>query len=391
MHVNWEEGPANLRIDIEKVVNMQNIMDDPEDYGLELLVPGLNHARSYYVEMDVVGSGPVYVTGSLYEYKDGPLVARTATMVDTNGNDPWEDEGVNDEVFASGVSGIFAQNEDEEPAGYHCTFDDVFSVSDGPAAVGPNPANGANDAPVDASLSWIEAEFATGRELWIGKPGAMEKVDPNPTGTTYTPDNLELGEKYEWRVDQVGANGTVTGHTWIFTVADYLIVDDFESYTTDEELQSAWVDNIDEPGVEYVLLASGENNAMLFEFENQYTPFFTEITKTFVSSQDWTIQGVEELSLSFIGEHENLEHLLHLTLEDAAGQSFRIETFPHAVQTDSWRQWTIPLGLFSDGGVDLTAVRKITLGTGDGTEAGQIDRDHIYVDQIILHPATASD
>jgi hypothetical protein len=389
MHVNWEEGPANLRIDLEKVVNMQNIMDDPEDYGLELLVPGLNHARSYYAEMDVVGSGPVYVTGSLYEYKDGPLVARTATMVDTNGNDPWEEEVDQDAPFISGTSGIFSQNENEEPVGYHCTFDDVFSVSDGPAAVNLSPANGTNDAPINASLSWVEAEFATGRELWIGKPGALEKVDPAPSGTSYTPENLELGETYEWRVDQIGAAGTVTGHTWTFTVADFLVVDDFEPYTTDDELRSAWVDNIDVPGVEYVLLASGENNAMRFEFQNQYDPFYTEVTRTFADSQDWTAQGVEELSLSFVGEHENSEHLMYLTLEDAAGQSFRVETFPHACQTDSWRVWTVALGQFSDGGVDLTTVKKITIGLGDGTDSGQSgeDRDHIYVDQIILSPA----
>jgi hypothetical protein len=370
---------------------MQNIMRDSEELGLDVLVPGLNHARSYYAELDVVGSGPVYVTGSLYEYKDGPLVARTATMVDTNGNDPWEDEGVNDEVFTSGASGIFAQNEDEEPVGYHTTFDDVFSASDGPAAVIPSPANGAIDVPVDASLSWIEAKFATGRELWIGKPGAMEKVDPAPTGTTYTPGNLELGQTYEWRVDQVGPSGTVTGHTWTFAIADYLVVDDFQSYADNAGIRSAWVDNIDEAGVEYVLLASGDNNTKRFEFQNQYPPYFTEITRTFNSSQDWTVQSVEELSLSFIGEHENAEHLMYLTLEDAAGQSFRVETFAHSCQSDSWRQWTIALGQFSDGGVDLASVMKITIGLGDsdGTGSGQggDDRDHIYIDQIILTPA----
>jgi hypothetical protein len=389
MHVNWEDGPANLRIDIEKVVMMQNIMDNSEELLLDVPVPGLNHKRSYYAELDVVGSGPVYVTGSLYEYKDGPLVARTATMVDTGGNDPWEEDVDQDAPFLSGASGVFSQNENGEPAGYHCTFDNVFSVSDGPAAVGPSPANGAIDVPFDTNLSWVEAEFATDRELWIGKPGAMEKVDPNPAGTTYTPGNLELDQTYEWRVDQIGPNGTVTGHTWTFTAADYLIVDDFESYTSDAEIRSAWVDNIDEPGVEYVLLASGENNSMRFEFQNQYDPYFTEITRTFNDSQDWTVRGVEELSLSFIGEHENFEHLMYLILEDAAGQSFRVETFPHACQTDSWRQWTIPLGLFSDSGVDLTTIKKITIGLGDGTDSGQVgeDRDHIYIDHIILHPA----
>jgi len=259
--------------------------------------------------------------------------------------------------------------------------------------VNPSPANGAIDVPIDVSLSWIEAEFATGRELWLGKAGAMEKVDPAPTGTTYTPGNLELGETYEWRVDQVGPSGTVTGHTWTLTVADYLIVDDFQSYADDAGIRSAWVDNIDEAGVEYVFLASGENNSMRFEFQNQYPPYVTEITQTFNSSQDWTAQSVEELSLSFIGEHENMEHLMYLTLEDAAGQSFRVETFTHACQSDSWRQWTIALGQFSDGGVDLTSVKKITIGLGDGTGSAQVgeDRDHIYIDQIMLCPAESSD
>jgi len=393
MHVNWEDGPANLRIDIEKVLMMQNIMINETELGLELVVPGLNHVRSYYAEMDVVGSGPVYITGSLYEYKDGPLVARTATMVDTSGNDPWEEDVGQDAFFTSGASGIFAQSEqlDEgDPIGYHCTFDDVFSVSDGPAAVNPGPADGVIDAPVDVTLSWVEAEFATGRELWIGKPGAMEKVDPAPSGTTYTPGNLELGQTYQWRIDQIGPSGSVTGYAWTFTTADYLIVDDFQSYADDKGIRSAWVDNIEEAGVEYVFLATGENNSMRFEFQNQFEPYFTEITRTFGSPQDWTAQGVGELSLSFVGEHVNMEHLMYLRLEDASGRSFTVEhPYPYACQSDSWRQWTIALGLFRDGGVDLTSVNKITIGLGDGTSSGQAveDIDHIYVDQIILSPA----
>ena len=77
MHINWEDGPANLRIDIEKVISLQNIMRE----DIEVLVPALGNARSYYAELDVIGSGPVYVTGSLYEHKGGPLVVRSPTMV----------------------------------------------------------------------------------------------------------------------------------------------------------------------------------------------------------------------------------------------------------------------------------------------------------------------
>jgi len=391
LFVHYEEGPANLKIELMKSINLSP--DIMAEWQPEVPVPGLDHAKSHYFELDVVGSDPVYITGSVYEYKGGPLLVRTPTFIDTSANDPWEAPNIHNDVLKSGVCGVFGMWEAPQPVGFHNSFDDVSSTSDGPAAVNPSPADAAIDVPVDVSLSWIEADFATGRELWIGKPGAMEKVDPAPTGTTYTPENLELGETYEWRIDQVGPSGTVTGHTWTFKTADYLIVDDFESYISDISIRSAWVDNIQEPGVEYVFLGASDNNSMRFELQNQYPPYFTDITRTFVSPQDWTAKGVGELTLSFVGEHENAEHLMYLTLEDAAGQSFTAETFTHACQSDSWRQWTIALGQFSDGGVDLTSVKKITIGLGDGVNSGQSgdDRDHVFIDQIILCPAESSD
>jgi hypothetical protein len=393
MHINWEEGPANLRIDIEKVVNMSNIMRNEEELGLEVLVPGLNHARSYYAELDVVGSGPVYVTGSLYEYKGGPLVVRTQTMVDTNGNDPWEDPDIHDEVFVDGQSGIFAQNENQEPAGYHCTFDDVFSVSDGPAAVNPNPADGAVDVSISPELTWLEAEFATSREIWFGKTGAVEKIEQSPEGASFSPGTLEFGETYQWRVDQIGPSGIVTGRTWTFTASNCMSAENFDSYD-EAGLMAAWVDNI--PDYDYVFLATdgAGNNSMRIDLQNQFPPFYTEAARTFDSPQDWTANGVEAVSLSFVGEHENHEHLMYFVLEDEAGQSFRLEhPFAYACQTDIWRQWTFALGQVADAGVDLTSVKKCTIGFGDGTSSGQEgdDRDIVFIDDINLCPPGSYD
>ncbi len=392
MHVNWEDGPANLRIDIEKVVNMQNIMRNEGELGLDLYAPGLDHARSYYAELDVLGSGPVYVTGSLYEYKGGPLVARTATMVDTNGNDPWEEEDVSDEPFLSGVSGIFAQNEQEQPAGYHCTFDDVFSTSAGPAAVMPSPADGADDVFIDAAFIWVEASFATSRELWLGKVGAMEKVDPAPAGTTYAPDNLEMNQTYQWRVDQVGPSGTVTGRVWTFTTANCLDADGFQSHTSDAELQAAWPHNI--PGeFQYVFLATDSqgNKSMRLEVQNQYEPYFTEATRTFDGPQDWNAFGVETLSLSFVGRDDNVEHPFYVKLQDAAGQSLKVEhPYTYACQSKIWRQWDIAIEQFRAAGVDLASVTKITVGLGSGEPSGQPaddDTDIIFIGQISACPA----
>ncbi len=394
--VNWEVGPANLRIELQKVVQLSHIMRNSEELGLELAVPGLDHARSYYVELDILGSGPVYVTGSLYEYKGGPLVAKTATMVDTNGNDPWEDEGEHDEVFASGISGITGFNEDPEPAGYYTTFDDVFSISDGPAAVNPSPADGATDVSINANLSWVEAAFATSRELWFGKKGAMQKI--TPPGKTYDPGPLEFGQTYEWRVDEIGASSTVTGHTWTFTTGGCLSVDDFESYANDAAIESAWPHNIP-PGVtgayHYIFLETGNirqgAKSMRFEYANQYPPYLTDTTKTFATAQDWTANGVKALSLSFRGDDANVEQPMYIRLEDSAGKTSTVQhPYTHAVQSEPWHEWDIALEEFNTGdGVNLASIKKITIGTGNGTSSGQEveDRDVVYIDDIRLCPA----
>jgi len=389
MLIHYEEGPANLKIELMKTVNLST--DIMQTWEPEVPVPGLDHARSHYVELDVVGSDPVYITGSIYEYKGGPLLVRTPTFIDTSSNDPWEGPGIHDDVFASGVSGVFVMYEEPQPVGYHTTFDSVSSVSDGPAAVNPSPADGATGLPTDVSLSWIEAAFATSRELWLGKEGAMEKVELAPTGSTFDPSALEFGQTYQWRVDQIGPSGTVTGHTWSFTTEECTSVDDFGSYADDAGIRAAWIENI--AGFDYVFLATDDqgNNSMRFEFQNQYEPYFTEATQTFNSPQDWTAQGVEALSLLFVGDDENVEHLMYLKLEDAAGHSFKAEhPYTYACQSELWREWTVALGQFSDGGVDLGSVKKIAIGFGNGTtSSGQEveDRDAVYIDQIRLCPA----
>ncbi|MDT8301815.1 MAG: hypothetical protein RQ760_10060, partial [Sedimentisphaerales bacterium] len=191
MLIHWQDGPANFRFEVFKTVN--NLTDIMKTYHEEP-VPGLGHARSYYAELDVVGSDPVYITGSLYEYKDGPLVARTPTLIDTNGKDPWENEGHHNEIYPSGMSVVFGMNQNSLPAGYHASYDNVSSVSDGPAAVNPSPADGATAVSIDADLSWLEAEFATSRDLWFGKKGAMEKIEIAPEGASFDPGALEFGQ-----------------------------------------------------------------------------------------------------------------------------------------------------------------------------------------------------
>jgi hypothetical protein len=392
MVIHYEEGPANLKVELLKAVNLDtSIM---ATWQPEVPVPGLAHGQSRYFELDVVGSNPVYITGSVYEYKGGPLLVRTPTFIDTNANDPWEAPGIHDGVFTNGVSGIFARWESPQPAGYHSPFDNVSSVSDGPAAVNPSPADGATGVSINVGLSWVEAAFATSRELWLGKQGAMQKV-ATPAGKTFSPGPLEFGQTYEWRVDEIGPSGTVTGHTWTFTTGECLSVDDFESYANDAAIRAVWPDNIDIPGWEYIYLDTGTVNqgakSMRFEYQNQYDPFLTETTRTFAAAQDWTANGVKALSLYFRGKDTNVEQPMYIRLEDSTVKASTVmHPYTYAVQSEPWRQWDVALEAFNTGsGVNLASIKKITIGIGNGTPSGQTGdvRDVVYIDDIKLCPA----
>jgi hypothetical protein len=407
MHIDYSNGPANLALDLEKVLNNQNVMD--KDVGV--VIPRVENARSYYAEIEVVGAGPVYVTGRLYEFKGGPLVAQTPTMVDTDAKDAWEDAGKREKVYTEGVSGIFAQNEDAVPVGFNVTWDDVSSVSDGPTAVLLSPADGATGVAMNADLSWVEAAFATGRQLWFGPAGNMQLVSPNPAKGSFDPGMLQAGTTYEWRVDQVGATGTVQGRTWRFTTSKNIVVDDFESYTNNSpnRLFQTWIDGLGfsadqffpngDPGngtnglvgydpekgnIAETSIVHGGSQSMPIKYNNAGDPKIAEAERTFATPQDWTVGSPDVLSIAFRGVRDNVEQKLYVRVEDAAGNKATVEYFAFVVQTEYWRVWNIPLADFA--GVDLKAVKKLVIGAGDGTGTNQKadDYDTLYIDDICL-------
>jgi hypothetical protein len=120
---------------------------------------------------------------------------------------------------------------------------EIMTKGEDPLKAGaPNPGNGAV-ATIDVAetLTWSAGEGASRHDVYFGADR-----DALANATTDSPEyqgnqaqtSLSVagmvefgGGDYYWRVDEVAANGTViAGAVWKFTVPDYLIVDDFESY-----------------------------------------------------------------------------------------------------------------------------------------------------------------
>jgi len=384
MLIHYQDGPANLRIELLKIVNL---LDNHSKYW-EIPVPGLGHGRSYYVELEVIGLDPIYITSRLYDAKGGALLASTPTLIDTNAQDDWENaEGV--EVIPQGQAGIFGMTQRDDPPGYLVTYDTVYATAS-PGIVVVSPSAGAVDVSAATELSWIEPAYATSRELWFGKVGAMEKVELTGNDTTYDTGVLEFNQSYQWRVDLVGPAGTVTGNTWTFTTGDSFVVDDFESYATNDDIAATWVHDI--PGdYDYVFLETGTvhqgEQGLRFEYENQYEPHTTTITRTFATAQDWTQGSASVISLSFRGKPENTFQTLSIILEDGAGNVGEVDhPYDYAVGTRTWSPWDVVLADFA--GVDLTSVQKLSIRMGSGVDSGQAPetRDTLYLDDIVLRP-----
>ena len=132
-------------------------------------------------------------------------------------------------------------------------------------AWGPTPRSGSTpDVDNATPLGWSPGDSASSHEVYFGADSdAVKNADTSDTtglyrgsqsGTSFTPaEGVEWGGgPYYWRIDENNTDGTVTeGRVWTFTVADFILIDDFESYTDNdaegEAIWQSWIDGFDAP------------------------------------------------------------------------------------------------------------------------------------------------
>jgi hypothetical protein len=132
--------------------------------------------------------------------------------------------------------------------------------------------------------------------------------------TSFALSDLEWNKTYFWRIDGVNdleADSPWAGGVWSFTTADFLVVDDIESYTDDmdagEAIWQTWIDGLtngtgsivgyfDAPFAEQTIVHGG-SQSMPFDFNNIVSPYYSEVELPLDPTQDWTVEGVSDLSL----------------------------------------------------------------------------------------------
>ncbi len=278
------------------------------------------------------------------------------------------------------------------------------------SAGSPRPSNGAPSVEMTPVLKWSAGLNAASHEVYFGTDSSAvtnaTKTSPEYKGSralgseSYDAGVLVSGTTYYWRIDESNKDATVSkGRLWSFTVGDYLVVDDIESYNDLDETDPAsnriykgWIDgygttnngalvgNLDVPLTERSNVHGG-SQAMPLSYDNNLK--FSEATRTLTSGNDWTRLGVAELSLWFRGAGTNAAERMYVVLN---GSAVVYHDNPNAVQIAGWTQWTIPLQQFAALGVNLTNVTSITIGFGTrGATTIAGGTGQMYFDDIRLY------
>ena len=278
----------------------------------------------------------------------------------------------------------------------------VWSFTTEGAVSSPNPAKGDVDVTQAPVLTWTPGLGAS-HEVYFGTDSSSLELkgSGNLGSESYEPGQLDWNTTYYWRVDEANsanADSPWTGPLWSFTTANFLIIDDMESYNDIDEGQPgsnriyvAWVDGFDDPTNGSQIghldppfyeetIVHGGDKSMPMAYDNAVGK--SEATLTLTDKRDWTVNGVDTLTIWFRGESANAAETLYVALNGNA----RVDNDdPDAAMITSWTAWNIPLQAFADQGVNLSNVTSITLGLGNKTNPVAGGSGMMYFDDIRLY------
>jgi hypothetical protein len=255
-------------------------------------------------------------------------------------------------------------------------------------------------------LSWTPATTAASHQVYFGadKEAVRNAATASPEykgskakgSESYDPGKLAWHTTYYWRVDAVYTASTVKGLVWSFTTADFITVDDFESYNdldppdpASNRIFDKWIDGFANPTTNGAIVGNnlppyaeqtavhGGAQSMPYRYDNANKT--SEATLTLTYPRDWTEEGVGQLSLWFRGAAANAAERMYVALN---GGTPVYHADPKAAQAAGWTEWVIDLQAFQ--GVTLTNVNTISLGFGTKGSPATGGSGKVYFDDICL-------
>jgi hypothetical protein len=256
----------------------------------------------------------------------------------------------------------------------------------------PDPASGATGVTPQVTLNWRVGREAASHTVYVSADRQAVLDGTAPMAQVMDPRyevSVDLGQSYYWKVVEVNDAQTPKswdGDVWSFTTADWVVVDDFETYTDQAggEIFTTWIDGygtttngaqvgyLQAPFAEPTIV-HGDQQSMPLSYNNAGGITVSEATRTFDSPQDWSRHGITTLVLYFYGDPANAAGQVYVKIN---ATKVVYSANANAIKTPYWTQWNIDL---ASTGANVKAITKLVLGVEGG------GKGVLYVDDIRLY------
>jgi len=264
------------------------------------------------------------------------------------------------------------------------------------AARQPQPASGATGVDPRSVLTWRAGRDAAKHQVYLSTDANEVRNGTALAGTVSDASFdaspvLQLGKVYYWKVNEVNDLAKPPaweGEVWSFSTAAFLPVDDMESYNDaegkDTRIYETWVDGWNvaangsqvghdvAPFAELRVIHGGAQSMPLY-FDNT-TAAYSEATRTFDPSQDWTQYGVKGLTLWFFGDPANTATQMYVKIN---GRKVAYDGDADNLLRKPWQMWYIDLSTLT--GVNLKKVTELAIGLESG-------KGVVFIDDVGLSP-----
>ncbi len=256
----------------------------------------------------------------------------------------------------------------------------------------PEPASGAADLAPEVALSWRPGREAAQHNVYVSTD-EQAVIDGTAAMATVSEPSydaaLDLNQTYYWKVDEVNDvedPALWTSEIWTFSIAESIVVDDFEAYNDEENLiYETWIDGwidetlggstvgyFDAPFAETTLAHSGKQS-MPLAYSNTEGLSVSETERSLDGSQDWSLYGIKSLSLYFMGDPTNGTGQLYVKIN---GTKVPYGGSAEDLKIKAWIPWVIDLTA-----LNVRNVNTLAIGVEGAGATGML-----FIDDIRVYP-----
>jgi len=244
-----------------------------------------------------------------------------------------------------------------------------------------SPVSGSVGLDPLVELSWRAGREAAQHEVLVGTDPDALSLLATTDDAAYTA-SFDLDRALYWQVNEVNDAMDPTvweGDLWEMETAEYLTVDDMESYQSREGsyVWETWVDGFDDDTNGALLGHNGDDMETAAVYDgDQSLPYYygqggassSEASRDI--DRDWGQHGIVSISLMFYGAASNVAGEMVLKVN---GET--IATYPTAsdLLIPQWQAWTVDLPAAA-----LGDVQSLAIGINGGTGLVFIDAIRLY-------------